>query len=41
MNILSLTEERMQKLEADIKSTKTELTKLSNTNIKSMWLAEL
>lgn len=41
MNILSLTEERMNKLQEDIKSKKLELDKLKNTDIKDIWLEEL
>lgn len=41
MNILSLTEERMNKLREDIKSKKLELDKLKNTDIKDIWLEEL
>ena len=41
MNILSLTEERMNKLQEDIKSKKSELDKLKNTDIKDIWLEEL
>ena len=41
MGILSLTEERMNKLQEDIKSKKSELDKLKNTDIKDIWLDEL
>jgi len=41
LNILSLTEERMNKLQEDIKSKKSELDKLKNTDIKDIWLEEL
>jgi len=41
MNILSLTEERMEKLLSDIKTKKDSLDKLKNTEIKDIWLQEL
>ena len=41
MNILSLTEERMQKLQDDIKSKKDQLDALSKQDIKDIWLEEL
>ena len=41
MGIMSLTEERMNKLQEDIKSKKSELDKLKNTDIKDIWLDEL
>ena len=41
MNILSLTEERMEKLLSDIKTKKDNLDKLKNTEIKDIWLQEL
>lgn len=41
LNILSLTEERMNKLQEDIKSKKSDLDKLKNTDIKDIWLDEL
>lgn len=41
MGIMSLTEERMDKLQEDIKSKKAELDKLKNTDIKDIWLDEL
>lgn len=41
LNILSLTEERMNKLQEDIKTKKSELDKLKNTDIKDIWLDEL
>lgn len=41
MNILSLTEERMDKLLSDIKIKKDSLDKLKNTEIKDIWLQEL
>lgn len=41
MNILSLTEERMQKLQDDIKSKKDQLDALTKQDIKDIWLEEL
>jgi len=41
MNILSLTEERMQKLQDEIKSKKEQLDKLQKQNIKDIWIEEL
>jgi DNA topoisomerase-2 len=41
MNLLSLTEERMKKLEDDIKSKKISLDKLKETEIKDIWIDEL
>jgi DNA topoisomerase-2 len=41
MNILSLTEERMAKLESDIKLKKTELDKLIKKSIEQLWSEEL
>ena len=38
---MSLTEERMNKLQEDIKTKKSELDKLKNTDIKDIWLDEL
>lgn len=41
MNILSLTEERLDRLLNDIKTKKAELDKLKTTDIKDIWLAEI
>lgn len=41
MNILSLTEERMVKLEQDIKDKKSELERLENKTINTIWMEEL
>lgn len=41
MNILSLTEERMDKLESDIKVKKSELDKLVKKSIEQLWSEEL
>ena len=41
MNIMSLTEERMNKLQDDIKILKTELDALKDTSIEDIWLSEI
>lgn len=41
MNIMSLTEERMTKLENDIRSKKAELDDLKTKDVKDIWLGEL
>ena len=41
MNIMSLTEERMEKLLNDIKTKKSDLDKLKETDIKDIWLQEI
>lgn len=41
MNMLSLTEERMNKLQEDMKFKKIEMDKLKETDIKDIWLSEL
>lgn len=41
MNIMSLTEERMSKLEADIKNKKIELDKLQKMSEKEIWVEEI
>ena len=41
MNIMSLTEERMNKLEADIKAKKIDLDRLSKKSIEQLWAEEL
>lgn len=41
MNMLSLTEERMNKLQEDIKNKKYEMDKLKETEIKDIWIDEL
>lgn len=41
MNIMSLTQERMNKLENDIKLKKEELTDLVNKSIQQLWITEL
>ena len=41
MNIMSLTEERMNKLLEDIKTKKSDLDKLKETDIKDIWKDEI
>lgn len=41
MNIISLTEERMKKLQSDIKEKQEKLKNLANTSIESLWLEEI
>ena len=41
MNLLSLTEERMQKLESDIRTNKEKLDSLKIKDVKDIWKEEI